>query len=607
MKKILFLLLVSFSVVNIGAQEYAMTAPIGWGTGTTGGGAKTPVTVSTESALRSAIKSNSVVIIDKSFTLNSTIKPNGISNLTILGRNGATLTCKAGGLVFESCSNIIVRNIKLVGPGAETNQGDDPLNLNNTTKVWIDHCEIVDGSDGNFDIRSAANYIAVTWCKFSYTSKSALHEFSNLIGSSDSDTGDRGKLKVTFQYCWWAQGCVERMPRIRFGQVHLVNNLYNSAASNYCARAGLEADLYIDKNAFVGVRSPLTNNESQTFNSTFTTDNLLSNVLGTNTKVKIDALGGRKGEATWNPYTTTNYTISTIPASQVQSAVSNASCGAGATLTVAANGSISTPCSLPPSLATSAATWVLTQNMNATVSANLNAGAIQYSGTTTDNTPTTIGTRFFIAEGTYPAGACDPALYVQFSVAPKTGYDFFLDEISFLIYGNGTDKMRADFYYSTDPAFTNRTQIMQYVGADLPRDTNGNPGTVSLTGLNLNVAEGKTIYLRIYPYHTGIDQNNGRRIILKDVKFAGATSPAGTSTSLDNNAADKISCYKSGNRIYISGLEGKNDIQVFTFMGQTLLSTTIENDFFSTEINSSPLIVRISSLDTRKTKVVKLF
>ena len=345
MKKIILLFgFLSALLTYLNAQDYVLTVPVGWGTGVTGGGTNTPVIVNTESALRNALKSNSVIIIDGTVALDSTIYPTDINNLTVLGRNGAVLNSVEGVFVFRNSSNVIVRNMKFVGPGSATDQRPDLLCLENTTLVWIDHCEFVDGADGNFDIRSSSNYIAVTWCKFSYTDKSGIHAFSNLIGSSDRETSDRGTLKVTFQYCWWAEGVQERMPRVRFGQVHVVNNLYTSAVSNYCIRGGFEADLYIDKNAFVGVKSPVTHNENQNFNCTFTSDNLLSNVSETNTKEKIDALAGRQGEATWNPYTTSSYLIRAIPASDVQRTVSHAACGAGATLLVAADGTVSSTC-----------------------------------------------------------------------------------------------------------------------------------------------------------------------------------------------------------------------------------------------------------------------
>ncbi|MBY0427413.1 MAG: hypothetical protein K2Q22_17390, partial [Cytophagales bacterium] len=66
-----------------------------------------------------------------------------------------------------------------------------------------------------------------------------------------------GKLRITFQYNWWSEGCVERMPRVRFGKLHIVNNLYNSSVSKYCILAGYHADLLIENNAFINVKTPI--------------------------------------------------------------------------------------------------------------------------------------------------------------------------------------------------------------------------------------------------------------------------------------------------------------------------------------------------------------
>jgi pectate lyase len=43
---------------------------------------------------------------------------------------------------------------------------------------------------------------------------------------------------------------------VRYGRNHLFNNYYSSSASNYCVRAGIEASILIEGNAFEGVKSP---------------------------------------------------------------------------------------------------------------------------------------------------------------------------------------------------------------------------------------------------------------------------------------------------------------------------------------------------------------
>lgn len=87
------------------------------------------------------------------------------------------------------------------------------------------------GWDGNLDIVNASDYVTVSYTRFSYTGRSGGHQFSNLVGSGDGNTGDTGHLRVTWYHDWWANRVVERQPRVRFGQNHLFNNPWSPAAT----------------------------------------------------------------------------------------------------------------------------------------------------------------------------------------------------------------------------------------------------------------------------------------------------------------------------------------------------------------------------------------
>ncbi|MNL05149.1 Pectate trisaccharide-lyase precursor [compost metagenome] len=171
----------------------------------------------------------------------------------------------SGIINIKRCKNLIIRNLIFEGPGAYDTDGWDNAILDECTNVWVDHCEFRDGVDGNFDIKNKSDYISVTYSKFHYlkppkaggSGGSDDHRYSNLIGSSDGATADRGKLRITFARCWWAPGCKERMPRVRFGKVHLVNNFFNSTVSNKCVAAGFEADIRVETNVFEGVKTPI--------------------------------------------------------------------------------------------------------------------------------------------------------------------------------------------------------------------------------------------------------------------------------------------------------------------------------------------------------------
>lgn len=123
--------------------------------------------------------------------------------------------------------------------------------------MHVSNCTIYDCSDGCIDVTVESDFVTIAHCRF-YYQEVTFHKFVNLIGASDDNITDRGKLHVTFHHNWWDTGCSSRMPRVRFGYVHIYNNYFSCVENNYCSRAGLEAHLFSEYNYFDGVRSPLT-------------------------------------------------------------------------------------------------------------------------------------------------------------------------------------------------------------------------------------------------------------------------------------------------------------------------------------------------------------
>ena len=315
------------------AQDLCM--PVGWATqngGVTGGGTVSPTIVTSYAELKTAITTASVKVVHVSGVI--TI-PSGVrisfqdqSGKTIYGLPGCKLISNdltrdgSGILYVKNSSNLIFRNLTFEGPAAYDTDGWDNMTIDNCTNVWVDHCEFQDGMDGNLDIKNAADFVSVTWCKFLYNKApipggsggSNDHRFTNLFGSSDGATGDRGKLRITLQNCWWAQGCKARMPRVRFGKVHVVNNLFNSTASAQCVMAGFEADLLIESNVFENVSSPI-DFMSNTFTAITARNNIFTNTTG-----------NTAGSGT---SFTPPYSLSVVPVANVKNQVI---AGAGATL-----------------------------------------------------------------------------------------------------------------------------------------------------------------------------------------------------------------------------------------------------------------------------------
>ncbi len=100
--------------------------------------------------------------------------------------------------------------------------------------------------DGLLDITNASDFVTVSWNRF------VNHDKVMLIGSSDSATADRGKLRVTLHHNLF-EDVGQRVARVRFGQVHIYNNYYKiSNPENYVYSwgVGIESAIYAENNFF---------------------------------------------------------------------------------------------------------------------------------------------------------------------------------------------------------------------------------------------------------------------------------------------------------------------------------------------------------------------
>ena len=160
---------------------------------------------------------------------------------------------RKSGILRVAKENIIIRNIAFVGPGSIDVGGNDLLSFNGAKHCWVDHCSFSDGMDGNFDITQSSDFNTVSWCTFSYTERSYMHQNTNLIGYSDREP--TGFLNTTFAFNWWGQGCVQRMPMIRVGKIHMLNNYFSSTTATNCINPRKNSEVLIEGNYFEkGVR-----------------------------------------------------------------------------------------------------------------------------------------------------------------------------------------------------------------------------------------------------------------------------------------------------------------------------------------------------------------
>jgi len=294
--------------------------PVGWaalpGGGfnapTSGGCNATPVTATSLSALNTALAGFSNKVVRVMGNITGTV--NVTANTTLEGVSGARIT---GAVVVDGAINVIIRNLTIVGnncsDASDCQDGLDAVSINGGAHhVWVDHCDISNGSDGNLDVVDAGDFVTVSWTKFSYSGTGRDHRFSNLVGDDDGATADAGKLGVTFHHCWWADRVQERMPRVRYGRVHLFNNLYTSTGNNNCVQVGYNANVRLENNVFIGTANPINSSDYNPNNAAVTaTGNTYTSTTGST---------ANRGTA-WVPTSVSGYTYTLDPTSGVEAAV----------------------------------------------------------------------------------------------------------------------------------------------------------------------------------------------------------------------------------------------------------------------------------------------
>lgn len=138
--------------------------------------------------------------------------------------------------------NIILRNLAIdtpwdVNPEDSDNAYMDGLTVTRGQQIWLDHVTISDGDtpdslasdtrhDGALDVVRGSDYVTISNSVFS------KHHKNSLIGNGDSGRAwsDAGRLHVTLTGNWWNYA-YSRLPLVRFGQLHMYNNLVTGSTT----------------------------------------------------------------------------------------------------------------------------------------------------------------------------------------------------------------------------------------------------------------------------------------------------------------------------------------------------------------------------------------
>lgn len=203
------------------------------------------------------------------------------SNTTLIGA-GAGAGFVNAWINIAAVTNVVVRNLKIVAPCDVTpvwdpsdgatgswNAAFDAISVTGADHVWIDRNTFTDAPltddllpiengktrqchDGAVDITRASDYVTLSYNVFD------RHDKLILIGSSDSGNtaaADVGRLKVTLSHNLF-RDVTQRAPRVRFGQVHLFNNLFTGSktapvyAHSYSVGVGRGAQILSHANHF---------------------------------------------------------------------------------------------------------------------------------------------------------------------------------------------------------------------------------------------------------------------------------------------------------------------------------------------------------------------
>ncbi|CAA0836070.1 Probable pectate lyase 7 [Striga hermonthica] len=156
------------------------------------------------------------------------------SNKTIDGRGAQVHITGGAGLTLQFIHNVIIHNIRIhdikSGNGGlirdsidhygyRSRSDGDGISMFGATNIWIDHVSLSKCTDGLIDAIEASTAITVSNCHF------AQHNEVMLFGASDSYSDDQ-IMQITLAFNHFGKGLVQRMPRVRWGFVHVVNNDY---------------------------------------------------------------------------------------------------------------------------------------------------------------------------------------------------------------------------------------------------------------------------------------------------------------------------------------------------------------------------------------------
>ncbi len=272
---------------------------VGFAAGTTGGAAGSTVTVSTCSALTSALESSSAQVIQvantsidcrtadrvveacpldcsywnddgktwyrvptstqtcsdfyasaSSSTVSVTRNDISIdvqSNKTLIGLGSSSKIIGAS-LNLNGVDNVIIRNLAISNINPALVEAGDGITVEDSSNVWVDHVAFSQISDGYLDVKNSEN-VTASWNRFyGYNAQVCgnQHWYTNLVKDSN----------VTFHHNFW-DTAAGRNPKIQGSEarVHLFNNYWKDI-SYFSIGGDDSAQILVENNYFENSLKP---------------------------------------------------------------------------------------------------------------------------------------------------------------------------------------------------------------------------------------------------------------------------------------------------------------------------------------------------------------
>ncbi|XP_047960675.1 pectate lyase-like [Salvia hispanica] len=157
------------------------------------------------------------------------------SHKTIDGRGAVVHIADGAGITLQFVRNVIIHNIWIhnIVPanggtirdavdhvGLRTQSDGDAITVFSSSNIWIDHVSLSRATDGLIDVIEGSTAVTISNCKFNH------HNDVMLLGANDQSSKD-SIMQVTVAFNRFGIGLIQRMPRARWGFVHVVNNDYS--------------------------------------------------------------------------------------------------------------------------------------------------------------------------------------------------------------------------------------------------------------------------------------------------------------------------------------------------------------------------------------------